>query len=114
MHELSIAVSIINTVEAELDQQHIEGTITKVRVKVRKLSTVVPELLEFAYDRAKDGSRLGSSVLEIESIPLVIRCGNCGAESEMSDPIVVCPKCGTIGAEIISGKELNVVSIEVE
>jgi hydrogenase nickel incorporation protein HypA/HybF len=114
VHELSIAVSIINTVEAELDSQKIEGTVTKVRVKAGKLSTVVPELLEFAFDRAKDGSRLSQSVLEIEAVPLVIKCKNCGAESEMEDPIVVCPQCGALGAEIISGKELNIVSLEVE
>jgi len=114
VHELSIAVSIVDTVEAEIEQRKIRGKVTKVKVKVGKLSTVIPELLEFAFETAKDGSRLSESVIEIESVPLVIRCRNCGEESVMEDPFVVCPKCGTFGAEILSGKELSVVSLEVE
>lgn len=64
MHELSIALSIIEGVEEELDVRG-RPKLHAVHLRVGTLSGVVKEALLFAYDAACEGTSLAGSRLVI-------------------------------------------------
>ena len=110
MHELSLSSAIVNTVV-----KHAAGRpVTVVSLRVGTLRQVVPDTLEFyfgfvARDTVCEGARL-----EQELIPAVLRCTDCAHEWGVDFPLFRCPACGAAGAEVASGNEFEVESIEVE
>jgi len=56
---------------------------------------------------------MGSRLI-IEEIPVVVFCRTCQAERTLSSiRLFCCDKCGTPTAEIVRGKELEVVALEM-
>lgn len=84
-----------------------------VSVKIGALAGVVPDSLEFNFAAITAGTPLQNARLRIVLVPFVIRCKECGATSEPDGPIAVCPRCGGMATETLSGTELQVVEIEV-
>jgi hydrogenase nickel incorporation protein HypA/HybF len=113
MHELSIAISMIDQI---LEESESRGglDVEAVHLKLGIFSGVDKEALLFAYELACEGSPLEGSRLLIESIPLVIYCDAC--EKERVPPSVYelsCPECGTPGQKIVTGREIEVASLEI-
>ncbi len=112
MHELSIACSIIETVEENLPPK---ATATKIFLKIGAMSGVVKDALLFSFEIAAEGTPVQGAALEIEEIPVVVHCDDCDVDSELGNPpIFRCANCGELTGKILQGKELDVVSIEVE
>jgi hydrogenase nickel incorporation protein HypA/HybF len=65
MHELSIAMSILDLAEEEAEK-HGEKQITAIHVKVGELSGVVAEALSNAYELAREQTRFEHCRLVIE------------------------------------------------
>ncbi|RMG65900.1 MAG: hydrogenase maturation nickel metallochaperone HypA [Calditrichaeota bacterium] len=111
MHELSVALSLIELAEAEAKQAgatHIES----VRVRVGALSGVVPEALQFAFEAASEGTMLEGAKLEIEELPIRIFCPHCHAEREVPAGFILrCPVCNEFCGDIRQGKELELASL---
>ena len=76
MHEMSIALSIVELAEEELSGR-AGATVQKVHLKLGMLSGVSREALESCYEMACFESPLAGSQLIIEEIPVTVRCGNC-------------------------------------
>ncbi len=68
MHELSIAMSIVELAEEEALQRNAQ--VTAVHLKLGALSGVVKEALCFSYEMACEDSRLKGSHLVIEEVPV--------------------------------------------
>ena len=76
MHELSIAISMIDQIREESESRGgLEVEV--VHLKLGIFSGVDKEALLFAWELACEGSTLQGSRLAIESIPLVIYCEAC-------------------------------------
>jgi hydrogenase nickel incorporation protein HypA/HybF len=85
-----------------------------VHLKLGIFSGVDKGALLFAWELACEGSTLQGSRLVIESIPLVIYCDAC--QKNRTPPSVYqlsCPDCGTPGQKIVTGREIEVASLEV-
>ena len=67
MHELSIALSIIEGVEEEL-ALHPESHVTSVHLRLGPLSGVVKDALLFSWDVACEGTPLEGAALQIEEM----------------------------------------------
>ena len=114
MHELSIALSILEVAAEEIERQG-GGKATAVHLRLGPLSGVIKEALQSAYDLAKESSPLSSAELIIEDVPLVAYCPNCSAERTVeSVQELCCPVCGAPTPEIIRGRELEVHALEIE
>lgn len=113
MHELSIAMSIVELAEEEA---HLRGVqIEAVHLKLGALSGVVKEALLSSYQMACQGTALQGSRLLIEHVPAIIFCARCQAQRPLSSvQLFCCPECGTPSAEIVNGKELEVVALEIQ
>lgn len=113
MHELSIALSMIEMASEE-SWRHDANRVTALHLKLGPLSGVVKEALCFSYDIASKGTPLEGSQLIIEDVPVVIRCSHCMSEEEVNALELRCPRCGQLSPDVIQGRELQVVSLELE
>ena len=112
MHELSVTQEILEIVKQYLPNP-ASSTIKSVKIKVGRLSNILPDSLSFCYEALTSQTDLEGSKLIINESPLVISCPNCEAEIEMEPPVFVCPTCGNSQIKIISGTELYVEEIEL-
>lgn len=112
MHELSIAMNIVEIVEDEARQAGAK-TIDKVHLEIGSLSGVMPDALEFALKEAINGSSLEKAVIEINLIQAVAVCEDYCQEFEKTDHFKSCPFCNSLNTNFIKGKELKIKSIEI-
>lgn len=113
MHELSIALSIIEGVEEEIARRG-DARVAAVHLKLGPLSGVVKEALLFSYELACEGTPLAGSKLEVQDMPVVLFCPSCRQErAAVSNQRLYCTACGTPSAEVRSGAELEVVALEL-
>lgn len=112
MHELSIAISIIDQITDE-SEKHGGGAVAVVHLKIGVLSGVDCDALRFAYELASEGTELEGSQLHIESIPLLVYCPGCGTIHTPDSLQIACPRCITPPQEILHGKELEVSALEI-
>jgi hydrogenase nickel incorporation protein HypA/HybF len=113
MHELSIAMSIVQVLEEEAERRRAQ--IDAIHLKLGVLSGVVKEALLSSYEMACEGTVLQGSRLVVEEVPAVIFCRSCGAERTLSSiQLFCCPVCKTPSSEIVHGKELEVVAMEIQ
>jgi hydrogenase nickel incorporation protein HypA/HybF len=113
MHELSIALSMIEMASEEATR-HGASRVSALYLKLGPLSGVVKEALTFSFDIACEGTRLEGAQLLIEDVPVVIHCGRCRADHVIENiQDLRCPRCGDLSAEVIHGRELELVSLEL-
>jgi hydrogenase nickel incorporation protein HypA/HybF len=113
MHELSIAMSIVELAEEEAERRGVQ--ISAVHLKLGALSGVVKEALLSCYEMACENTPLQGSRLVVEDITVVIFCPACQAQRPLSSiQLFCCPECGTPCSEIVQGKELEVVALEIQ
>jgi hydrogenase nickel incorporation protein HypA/HybF len=114
MHELSIAMSIVELAEEESERRgglHI----TAVHLRLGLLAGVVKGALLSSFEMACEHTSLAGSQLVVEEIPGVVYCPACDARRPVrSSEWFYCSECGSIASEIVQGKELEVVSLEVQ
>lgn len=113
MHEASIAQSIIDQITDLRQQGVIDGELERIRLKVGRLSTVVPDYLTFIFGVMVQDTDLHGVELEIEDIPVRARCQACGAEDEVLEACFLCGRCGSPELDILTGRELLIDSVEV-
>jgi hydrogenase nickel incorporation protein HypA/HybF len=114
MHELSIALSIVEGVEEELAQRTgVRASV--VHLRLGPLSGVVKDALLFSYDVASEGTALAGSRLIIEEVPIELYCATCGEERPaVSLQSLCCSVCGMPSSEVRRGTELEVCALELE
>lgn len=108
MHELSITQSLIDAVVDQIG----ERKVIAVNVRVGPLSGVLPDAMRFCFDVASAGTALDGARLMIEEPRGLARCRNCHDEFALADLILLCP-CGSADVEVLSGRELMLMSVEV-
>lgn len=113
MHEMGIALQIIEIASASIPAHNPPLQVEKVNLKVGKLAAIVPDSLRFCFDIAAKESPLAGATLEIEEIPVQARCKDCDAEWTIHEPVFKCQQCNSGKLDIISGRELNIESIEI-
>ncbi len=114
MHELSIAMSIVEIAEEEA-LKRASLRVNAVHLKLGALAGVVKAALLSSYELACEGTSLAGSSLVIEEVPIMVYCGKCLAPRMLDSPQwFVCPECQTPVSEILQGRELQVVAMEIQ
>jgi len=113
MHELSIAMGIV---DAALDESQRRGVqVSAVHLRLGALSGVVKDALMFSYEVACQDTPLQGSQLIVEYVPVIVFCPQCQQERELpSVQLFACPDCGTPTMDVRRGKELEVFALEIE
>jgi hydrogenase nickel incorporation protein HypA/HybF len=113
MHELSIAMTIVELAEEEAERRGAQ--INAVHLRLGALSGVVKEALLSSYEMACEGTPLQGSRLVFEEVPVVVFCPTCQARRTLSSvQWFCCSECGTPTPEIVQGRELEVTALEIQ
>ncbi|HEX3526619.1 MAG TPA: hydrogenase maturation nickel metallochaperone HypA [Thermoanaerobaculia bacterium] len=113
MHELSIALSLIDAA-AEKAEELGAVRVEALHLKLGALSGVVREALLFSFDLAAAGTPIEGARLEIEEIPVSVFCRTCKTEQQLPGiQSFRCPVCDTPTPDVVRGRELELTSLEV-
>ena len=114
MHELSIAMSIVELAQEESDRRG-GVQIIAIRLRLGLLSGVVKDALLSSYEMACEGTPLAGSQLVVEEVPILVFCSLCDARRPVhSTQSFCCSHCGTPTGDVVQGKELLVVGLVVQ
>ena len=113
MHEVGIMESVLQIAEAQARKSGA-STIHEIRMRVGRMTGVVLESLDHAFAILKDGTMAASARLIVDEIPGACWCDGCKREFEAEGMIGECPDCLRPSFEIRRGRELDVVSLEVD
>ncbi len=113
MHELGIATSILDAVEAEAKKRP-GANFKVVGLRIGELAGVDVDALTFGWEAITRETEWEGLKLAIQELPLKNRCRLCGCEFQVKDYEIACPKCGRSETENISGDELDIAYMEIE
>ena len=113
MHEAGIAQNLIDAVTARLAATP-SARVTAIHVRVGELSGVSSDALDFAFQCLAATTPLSGAKLVFDTVPLIVACDACGRTSPVEDLVFRCGACGSERTRIVSGRELEVRTLELE
>jgi len=113
MHEAGIAQNLIEAVQQRLVNEP-GARVAAIHVRVGELSGVSTDALDFAFECLAASTPLSGARLVFDPVPLVVACDACGQESPVEDLVFRCGVCGSERTRIVSGRELEVRTLELE
>lgn len=113
MHEAGIVQSLLTLAE-EKARAAGAARIGSIRFRVGRMTGVVPEALEHAFAILRTGTLAADAALDVEYVPGTFWCSACEGEFETEELIGACPRCGAPSADVRRGREMDLVSLEVD
>jgi hydrogenase nickel incorporation protein HypA/HybF len=114
MHELSIAISLIESAQEEA-VKYGAASVRAVHLRLGPLAGVEKQALLFSYGLAAEGTPLAGSQLIIEDAPVTVFCAVCQERRPVrSLQSFCCAACDTPATEVVQGRELEVTALEIE
>lgn len=113
MHEMGIALQIVDIAKDAIPPEMKDSPVEQINLRIGKLAAVVPEYLNFCMGVAAKDTPLEKAFVNIEEVPVVACCRSCGHQWEVDGAAYKCLQCSSGDLEIISGRELDVVSIDI-
>jgi hydrogenase nickel incorporation protein HypA/HybF len=111
MHEMSIAIGIVNIAKKEAKKAKIKK-FSAINLEIGTLAGIEFESLNFVWGSAVKGTVLEKARKHIDIIKGKAQCSDCGTEYNIKYIHDNCPKCGSFLKIILQGKELRVKSLE--
>ena len=113
MHELSIAMSIVDIASRKADAASAEK-VTQVELDIGIMSGIEFISLEFALSVAVKDSILEGTRFKINRIEPLCECRSCNHLYTPGQDFGACPECGKQEIEFIRGKELQIKSLLID
>jgi hydrogenase nickel incorporation protein HypA/HybF len=113
MHEASLARELLDIIE-RVAEDNGALRVTRARLALGELSCAEPHALQFAFEIMRKDSIAAGCELVIEREPIVVRCESCGHEGPCPRQKLECPACNGVPVEVVSGRDMRLVSIDVE
>ncbi|WP_319406361.1 hydrogenase maturation nickel metallochaperone HypA [uncultured Desulfosarcina sp.] len=114
MHEMGIAMEIVDIAKASIPEDMQGARVRRVNLQVGKLSAIVSDSLRFCFNLVVKDTPLEGAELAIEELPVVARCKDCQTQWTVEEPVFTCKNCQGGAIDILSGRELDIKSIEIE
>lgn len=111
MHEIRIAKDLSDIVIDVAKRENLTK-VTKVNICFGQMIQIVPEIFEFSFKEIIKDTIANDAGINIEILPVIMRCTVCNDKFELKDIDFFCNGCGSSEVEILSGRELFVKSIE--
>jgi hydrogenase nickel incorporation protein HypA/HybF len=108
MHELGIAQEIIEIVANRAG----DARVTRVHLEIGQHALVLPDSIRFCFDLCSEGTVVEGATLQIDTIPGLARCRECGSDVVLDQPFATC-SCGGSDMQWVSGDEIKIKEMEV-
>ena len=112
MHELAICQALLRQV-LEVAENRCSQRVGRIKLRIGPLSGVEPGLLKSAFPLVAAGTPCEGTIIEIEDIPIRVRCQICGSTSQARSNRLLCTDCGTWRVTLISGDEMLLAAVEL-
>jgi len=115
MHELPVIKLIMDICLKHAKKNDARKIIT-VDLKVGEMSDLEPEWMQKYFSYIAEGTIAEGCRLQIEVVPLVLRCDSCGHEFNANIrevKAVKCPNCNSTKYKIESGQKYYIDHMEV-
>ncbi len=113
MHELSIAISIVDIASRKAEAASAER-VDQVELDIGTMSGIEFDSLEFALSVAVKDSILEGTHFKINRIEALCECNSCTHIYTPGQDFSTCPECGKQDLEFIRGKELQIKSLLID
>ncbi len=113
MHEMGIALEILNVARAAIPADMAGQSVERLNVRVGRLTGVIPESLRFCFQVARQETPFARATLNIEEVPVEAVCRDCGARTRIETAQFLCRACGSGQIQVVTGTELMVMSVEL-
>jgi hydrogenase nickel incorporation protein HypA/HybF len=113
MHEIRLATDLARIVNETAIRENL-ARVTRINIQFGEMIQVVPEIFRFAFSEAVKGTNAEHAEVDLEIIPIALRCNNCMREFVINDLVFRCNYCDSVNLEIIHGKEMFIKSLEGE
>ena len=113
MHEMAITQSILDIAE-KAAREHGAVRVKEVRIKLGAYSGVVPACVQDYFNVISVGTIAEGAVLNIQTLPVIMRCRACLWQGEIDRMHICCPRCGGTDLKMLQGREFYVDSLEVD
>ena len=113
MHELSIAISIVDLVIDQATKSSADR-VSEVELDIGTHSGIEYESLEFALGVAAKETMLEATLFRINRVEAVAECPACQHLYAPDGIYSHCPECNEQGIRLIRGTELQIKSLLVE
>jgi len=111
MHELSIARSVIDSVERICQDDHL-SKVKEVTLDIGSMSGVSKSALMFCWPLATKQTLLEECQLVVNEIPLTLECLTCHQQSSPDVFVMCCEHCGSSNVQVQKGNELKIKNME--
>jgi hydrogenase nickel incorporation protein HypA/HybF len=112
MHELSIAQAIIAIAEQAMPADG--QPVSAVGIEIGELSNIEIEALTFAFSIVRSSTILENAELDIHIVKGEGFCTACQSAFPMATYGTSCPCCGSFSIDIVRGREMRVLNLQVE
>ena len=112
MHELALLqelCALASHAAAEQGASHIH----RLELRVGALAGVDPQALRQAFAVVATTPPWQEAELRLEVVPTRCFCSHCEQPFQPSDVIHACPRCGALSRQVLEGRELELVALEV-
>lgn len=113
MHELAVTKGLLK-ICLEEGEKHKIKKIRKINIKVGELTDLLPACIEYYFNIVSKDTIAENTKINVEEIPVEIKCNECGYSGVLGKNNYVCPKCKGIVYEITKGKEFYLDTMEVD
>ena len=113
MHEVALAQQMLQTM-VDVTNKNGGHRVLSALLHLGAMTHVEPSTLTFAFEAVAQGTLADGCELVIRRIPLTVECPHCGWKGEVTPDGVGCPSCEGVGLRGITGREIQIVSIDVD
>jgi hydrogenase nickel incorporation protein HypA/HybF len=112
MHELSLMEEVRRLALAAAAAEGATA-IQAIELRVGERAGVELEALRFVFPVVMEGTIAAAAELRITAVPAEAHCAPCGRRFACTDGLMECPHCGAISGALLSGRELELASLEL-
>ena len=108
--QLSPLQTVLNTTLRRANGQHIKA----IQLIVGELNDLTDHAIQSDWEMISKGTPVEGVSLHIHRTEAELQCMACFQKYRPASAEFSCPRCGSVGAKVISGEEFSVESVEVE
>ena len=71
-------------------------------------------MLTFAFETVAKGTKVEGAALDVEYLPIRMKCNDCQCEFIVEEHVYICPECAQTSLTMLEGMEIILESVEGE